>query len=503
MGIVFLLAVFTCCLFFSPLTSAVEISLPNQIILTWTDDPATTQTITWLMATDVPGRVEYLEAYSFDGGFDQAMQIEAPSSILGSLYYRNTVSISGLTPDTEYVYRVGDEGAWSEPYSFTTGADTDTYSFLYMGDVQEGYPEWGNTLNSIFDAYPDIRFSLLGGDLTDKGNDENEWGQFLTAATPVLARIPMMPTLGNHEGYMYYKFMALPDNGPAGLEQEFYSYDFGNAHFTILNSNNNTNETAKQWLQQDLESTNKTWKFVMFHHPAYPAFKDYKGIDESIRTNWVPTLEANGVDMVFVGHQHVYMRTHPIYRGEVQSNPGACGIVYVMGNAGSKYYAAGEAFPYVATEETGSNYQVIDINGDVLTLTAKKASGELIESYTISKIAVPPEMPQYNIVPSEKDAYTIGVTPDGIKTMTINGDQTGFKYFTISIESVKEHKGEEAVVFVHLRNGFQMELTVGGADFDVVNTAQAGFNINPGDVIKVFMVDDLSNAIDYNPVVLQ
>ncbi len=221
--------------------------------------------------------------------------------------------------------------------------------------------------------------------MTDNSRDLNEWLQFLNGATSVFSRIPMMPTLGNHDGDMYLKFFALPDNGPTGLQQEFYSFDYGNAHFVVLDSGNNTNETAKQWLREDLQNATKKWKFVVFHYPAYPAFNDGKSIAESICENWIPILEDNGVDMVFVGHQHLYMRTHPIFRGEVQTDPEAYGIIYVMGNAGSKTYAGGEGFSYIAREETGSNYQIININGDVLTLSAKKANGDLIENYEINK----------------------------------------------------------------------------------------------------------------------
>ena len=118
--------------------------------------------------------------------------------------------------------------------------------------------------------------------MTDKGYDVEEWGEFLDAATNVFSRIPAMPTLGNHDGLMYQKFFALPDNGPAGLDQEFYSFDYGNAHFVVLNSNNNTNAAAKQWLQQDLEATNKSGSLLSFIIPAYPATFDYKGIDKSL-----------------------------------------------------------------------------------------------------------------------------------------------------------------------------------------------------------------------------
>ena len=118
-----------------------------------------------------------------------------------------------MNPDTKYIYRVGREGAWSEALSFTTAADTEKFEFLYMGDVQSGYAQWGDTLNSVYQASPRIKFALLGGDLTDNGDDEYEWGQFLDAATGVFSLIPVMPALGNHDGSMYLNFFALPENG--------------------------------------------------------------------------------------------------------------------------------------------------------------------------------------------------------------------------------------------------------------------------------------------------
>ncbi|MEN6325443.1 MAG: S-layer homology domain-containing protein [Syntrophomonas sp.] len=379
-----LLVVFSCC-FFSTTALAEEPAKPEQIILTWIGDSSTSQTITWLMQNNSPAQVQYLKEDEFNGIFDTAQTIEANSAEFDSTHYRYTANITGLTPDTTYIYRVGSEGAWSEPLSFSTAAGMDKFSFLYMGDVQSGYTEWSNTLNSVCQDYPQIKFSLLGGDLTDNGEDETEWGQFLDAAAGTFSRLPVMPTMGNHDGFMYLKFFALPDNGPEGFKQEFYSFDYGDAHFVVLNTGRNTDEGVKQWLREDLQNTTKKWKFAVFHIPAYPAATDYKGIDQSICENWIPILEQNSVDMVFVGHQHEYMRTYPIYQGEVQTDPAKYGIVYVMGNAGSKTYAGGGGFPYIAMEQTGNNYQVIDIDGNVLTMTAKKSTGELIESYTINK----------------------------------------------------------------------------------------------------------------------
>ena len=87
--------------------------------------------------------------------------------------------------------------------------------------------------------------------------------------------------------------------------------------------------------------------------------------------------------------------------------------------------------------------------------------------------------------------------------MTVKSGVAGFKYFTINITPLTAHSGKETVVFAHFRNGSQLSINATRADFDVVGTAQAGFNVKPGDVIKVYIVDNLTNATDFNPTILQ
>jgi hypothetical protein len=59
------------------------------------------------------------------------------------------------------------------------------------------------------------------------------------------------------------------------------------------------------------------------------------------------------------------------------------------------------------------------------------------------------------------------------------------------------------VVFIHLRDNIQLSINATKADFDVVNFTKAGFNVQAGDIIKTYVVDDLTNDIDFNPTVLQ
>ncbi|MCR4420655.1 MAG: Ig-like domain-containing protein [Clostridia bacterium] len=157
----------------------------------------------------------------------------------------------------------------------------------------------------------------------------------------------------------------------------------------------------------------------------------------------------------------------------------------------------------VATvSETGL---VTAVSPGTATITVTTQDGGHTDSITVTVVPAEPDRPRYSVEPAEDDLYTIGATPDGIKTMTVNAGASGFAYFTVGIEPLVAHDGSETVVFAHFRSGAQMGLNALRADFDGVGAgqAQAGFNVQPGDVIKVFVVDALSNAPDHNPKILQ
>ncbi len=138
-----------------------------------------------------------------------------------------------------------------------------------------------------------------------------------------------------------------------------------------------------------------------------------------------------------------------------------------------------------------------------LAVTGATSISQIASIELVSSAPVDPPHPVYTVSPGADTAYTAGTTQDGINTMTVKAGVTGFKYFTVSITPVIAHSGNETVVFAHFRNGSQLGLNATRADFDQVSIAQAGFNVQPGDVIKAYIVDDLTNAIDFNPTILQ
>lgn len=122
---------------------------------------------------------------------------------------------------------------------------------------------------------------------------------------------------------------------------------------------------------------------------------------------------------------------------------------------------------------------------------------------TTTALANGSAMGVYTMTPSADADCTNGKTAYGIDTITVNSGVTGSKDFTITVTPVTAHLGNEKAVFAQLRNGALINLTPVTADFDSVNTATVSFNVQPGDVIKVFIVDDLTSAADVTTTILE
>ena len=108
----------------------------------------------------------------------------------------------------------------------------------------------------------------------------------------------------------------------------------------------------------------------------------------------------------------------------------------------------------------------------------------------------------YMVVPAADSAYIISLSKDALPVMTVKGDVSGFKYFSVIVNPVAGHAGNETMVFIHMRNNTPIAVTSNIADYDIINAAGAGFNVMPGDVIKAYLVDGISNNINTSPIVL-
>ena len=90
---------------------------PDQVVLTWSEDPQTTQTIQWRTDSSIrDGFVLFQKKAAFNRFNPKPLDkiaarmevLKTPNIINDSISHRFFASLSGLEPDTSYVYSVGD-----------------------------------------------------------------------------------------------------------------------------------------------------------------------------------------------------------------------------------------------------------------------------------------------------------------------------------------------------------------------------------------------------------
>lgn len=134
----------------------------------------------------------------------------------------------------------------------------------------------GKTLSKAVQTFPEAKFIVHNGDLTENPEDSAGWDQFFGNVQGLLSGIPLMPVTGNHDqvdddATDFTSHFNLPDNGAKGsIAGTSYSFDYGPVHVSVLNTESNLKKQA-EWLKQDLKSTDKEWKIVAMHRPAYGA----------------------------------------------------------------------------------------------------------------------------------------------------------------------------------------------------------------------------------------
>ncbi|MCK4872939.1 MAG: DNRLRE domain-containing protein [Phycisphaerales bacterium] len=146
------------------------------------------------------------------------------------------------------------------------------------------------------------------------------------------------PVVGNHEAetpadmtWIRNEFANLPyivNGGPSGGVETTYSFEYGNAHFVVLNeyydgvsdvgTDGDIVPELYAWLEDDLGVNTKKWVFVLGHEPAYPQpdmhWGDSRHIGDSLdqypahRDAFWALLDAYNATAYITAHTHRYSR---------------------------------------------------------------------------------------------------------------------------------------------------------------------------------------------------
>ncbi len=279
--------------------------------------------------------------------------------------------LTDLEPGEEYAYRVVDKAA-SEIYTFRMPEKGD-FSFIVNGDpqiVDESDTRPMENYETLF-AYAaqgtEPAFILTLGDQSDKRDDEGLFIRYLS--TPLSHEYPIAALVGNHENKSdtFSRFFYMPNMdgetiATSGDMSGDYWFFRNNTLFLCLNTNETDAAVHEAFLEKAraacLERFGEpVWTAAAFHHSLFSvgSHAESDNILER-RESLVPLLEKADVDVVFMGHDHTYVRTFLMdgTRPEGEVVPEVTdpdGIVYFTLNCstGTKYYDITEKeFDYTA-----------------------------------------------------------------------------------------------------------------------------------------------------------
>ncbi len=361
------------------------------------------------------------------------------------LYYK--ADVVNLNSDTDYTYYIGKSNSdeWYGPFEFKTMAENvQSFSFVGVSDTQgsqeASYEYFKRDIKAAVKDCQDTAFIVNLGDLVDLGYDEQQWKWHFKALQGYVESIPYMGVVGNHDAVdsadnkiwgateNFSLHFNHPDNGAEAmakispddmitnryksmaenLEDTFYSFDYGNAHFSVINTATEVSlsgeygadyrrilQVQRDWLKTDLENTDKKWKIVLMHMGGYRA--DLRRKDIASVEYFGDIIDDNCVDLVLQGHDHIYMRSYPIVAGNISKqgyekiDSTFLGTTYtVLGASATKRYeessleGPGEhVYIYENTPANQPVYCVFNVNDESIEVIAKQLDGTVLDKYSI------------------------------------------------------------------------------------------------------------------------
>ncbi|MDO4518652.1 MAG: metallophosphoesterase, partial [Bacillota bacterium] len=304
--------------------------------------------------------------------------------------------------------------------------------FIYMGDPQcsrlgnksVDYSQWGSLLKRAYKlayseqseetqggnsalGYDGKGLLLLGGDLVNRRDKKEAWDAFFRAGGQEFRNLHLAYPSESHgdeqKKSMINHLFASNGIDSIGLEESFYSFDFGCCHFLVLDSSVMTTRCGDaqkyigKWIRDDLQETDKKVSFVLLHHPLFTLGSSYNDdmIAKTIKDSFLKLFLKYRVDFILCGHEHLYCRTEEIGRSQMDDDKKAASLddrytlVQLMGVSGTKYFDGWrlnqmeiyKKFTSVATvfavDDKSIHLETIDADGNTIDIYDKDVNKKL------------------------------------------------------------------------------------------------------------------------------
>ncbi len=423
-------------------------SWPDRIIVTPTETPATSFSVTWRTDQTIESPYAQIVKASPDARFDigaikfvattQHAALNQGENLQGKFSYPanaqllpvnyHQITLNDLQPHTFYNYRVsGATDHWTSWRQIKTAPQQQSsdVEFLYFGDAQNGiYSHWPMLLRRAWQQAPKTEFAIYAGDLVNEGANDHQWSNWLNSDPFIYSMVPAVLVAGNHEydwqvqnnnkkiwalSTLWQDQFTLPSAPtlPRELQETVYMTRYPDLDIFVLNSGALGDvallDAQAQWLDAKLQNSSAKWHIVTMHHPVFSSCGmplNTAGQDEpDIRAAFLPVFLKHNVDLVLQGHDHTYSRGSigtPEDIGKVASpiEPKKVKSVFLTTVASPKTYPQKpnrwqEYRHYgVKLERIGENtptYQIIKKTGNQLKYQSFTSDGKLYDSFTLEK----------------------------------------------------------------------------------------------------------------------
>ena len=402
---------------------SIGVQFVRQIVA---EDNATCRTIMWQSQVRQGYSVEYRLKGSGNTGANQGAAQKASDGASAVLtqaatecsfkeaktdYLQYQVQLQDLQPSSIYEYRIvtaKSKGAW---HSLKTNNEQGFTALIFPDSQSSDYSGWQQLARAAQQRHKESELYINMGDLVDNGQDGSQWRAWLGSVEPFSADTAFAPVIGNHEAYSldwqmtppkaYINLFAVPENGLPEYKRQFYSFDYGPVHFTVLDTNFYEAQGWQpqlladelRWLEQDLAKSKARWKIVLQHRDIFMyAFSKESGRPEratfflDFSRQLMPLYEKYGVDAVLSAHLHTYRRRMPLRNFA----PSEDGITYILtGVAGNvRYPKLWGDFAWDAArapQPETANYMTLEVSQEKLLLRAFLPDGKQFDEVEIKK----------------------------------------------------------------------------------------------------------------------
>ena len=389
-----------------------------------------------------------------------AFTVSFAGTVSGTTVFQDKATISGLTPNTLYCYRVFQNGIDLKGSATTfrtapTVGSTAPFKFAVIGDWGQGTPQQASVFAQIANGAPN--FLMTVGDNVYAGGSNSEYGDlnggnvFPAGYLPKLGgSIPIYAAQGNHGFTTNLPYIQTfpqdanvsSSNGKFGVESyccaagtsgtsnyasSWYAFTWGNARFYVLEAAWGDSNGAYQgdatshwngpvtgctpcgqemtWLQNDLaNNASVPLKFAFFHYPLYS--DSPSEVTDTYLNGAAPHLEgvlaANNVTIAFTGHSHQYERNVKQAGGPLIPN-------YITGGGGAALGSVGTRSSWDAYAIASYHYLLVSVSGNVVTVSPTDMNGVVFDQQTYSLAA-----------PTAPDAPTNVTAVGGNTQATVN-----------------------------------------------------------------------------------